>query len=35
MKKDNLIADKTFEFSLQIIAFYIQLRAEKEFVISK
>lgn len=35
MKKDNLIADKTFEFSLQIISFYIQLKAENEFVLSK
>ena len=35
MKRDNLIADKTFDFSLQIISFYIQLKAEKEFVLSK
>lgn len=35
MKTDNLIADKTFDFALQIISFYIQLKAEKEFVISK
>lgn len=35
MKTDNLIADKTFDFALQIISFYIQLKAEKEFVLSK
>lgn len=27
--------NKTFEFSLQIISFYIQLQTEKEFVLSK
>lgn len=35
MKTDNLIADKTFDLALQIISFYIQLKAENEFVISK
>lgn len=35
MKTENLIADKTFDFALQIISFYIQLRDEKEFVLSK
>ena len=35
MKTDNLIADKTFDFALQIISFYIQLKTEKEFVLSK
>lgn len=35
MKTDNLIADKTFDFALQVISFYIQLKAEKEFVLSK
>lgn len=27
--------NKTLEFSLQIISFYIQLQTEKEFVLSK
>lgn len=35
MKTNNLIADKTFEFSLQIISLFIQLRAENEYVLSK
>ena len=35
MKTNNLIADKTFEFSLQIISVFIQLRAENEYVLSK
>lgn len=35
MKTDNLIADKTFDFALQIISFYIQLKTEKELVLSK
>lgn len=35
MTTDNLIADKTFDFALQIVSFYIQLKTEKEFVISK
>jgi len=35
MKGDNLIANKTFEFSLTIIALYILLKKESEFVISK
>jgi four helix bundle protein len=35
MKKDNIIADKTFQFSLSIIAFYQQLLSHKEYVISK
>ena len=33
--KQNLIATKTFEFSLSIIRLVIELKAEKEFVISK
>ncbi len=35
MKTENLIAEKSFHFSLLIVSFYIQLKAEKEFVISK
>lgn len=35
MKTDNLIADKTFDFALSIIDFYIQLKNENEFVLSK
>jgi len=35
MKTDNLIVVKTFEFSLSIIDFFIQLKEEKEFIISK
>ncbi|MCO6146570.1 four helix bundle protein [Flavobacterium sp. NRK1] len=33
--KDNIIAVKTFEFSLNIINLYIQLKKENEFIISK
>lgn len=35
MKKNNLIQVKSFQFALDIINFYIQLKREKEFVISK
>ena len=35
MKNDNIIAVKTFDFSLKIISFYIQLKKENEFIISK
>ena len=35
MKTDNIIATKTFDFSLKIISLYIQLKKESEFVISK
>jgi len=35
MKKDNLIQEKSFQLALDTISFYIQLRDEKEFVISK
>ena len=35
MKKDNIIVDKTFQFSLSIIAFYQQLLSDKEYVLSK
>ncbi|MGC4041626.1 MAG: four helix bundle protein [Flavobacterium sp.] len=33
--KDNLIANKTFDFSLMIIKLYILLKNEHEFIISK
>lgn len=33
--KENLIKNKTFYFSLSIIALYVKLKEEKEFVISK
>jgi four helix bundle protein len=33
--KENLIANKTFEFALQIVDLYIQLKKENEFIISK
>lgn len=33
--KENLIANKTFDFSLIIIRLYIQLKKENEFIISK
>jgi four helix bundle protein len=33
--KENLIADKTFDFALSIIDLYIKLKKEKEFIISK
>lgn len=33
--KDNLIANKTFEFSLMIIKLYLELKKENEFIISK
>jgi len=35
MKKENLIADKSFDFALTIIDLYIQLKNENEFVLSK
>lgn len=35
MKNDNIIANKTFDFSLKIISLYIQLKKENEFIISK
>ena len=35
MKSDNLILDKSFEFSLSIIALYKMMIADKEFVLSK
>lgn len=33
--KDNIIAIKTFDFSLNIISLYTQLKKENEFIISK
>jgi len=33
--KDNIIANKTFEFSLSIISLYTALKNENEFIISK
>ena len=33
--KDNLIANKTFDFALTIIELYMQLKKENEFIISK
>ena len=33
--KENIIASKTFEFSLNIINLYMQLKRENEFIISK
>ena len=35
MKKENIILEKSFEFSLKIIELYKLLIGEKEFVISK
>ena len=33
--KDNLIANKSFDFSLMIIKLFIQLKKENEFIVSK
>lgn len=35
MPKDNLIQQKSYDFSLMIIQLYISLKKEKEFVLSK
>ncbi len=35
LKKDNIIATKTFQFSLEVISLYKQLYEEREFIISK
>src|SRR5690606_18836311 len=35
MKTGNLIVEKTFDFALNIIEFYIQLKKNDEFVLSK
>jgi len=34
-KKNNLIKNKTYEFALDIIRLYVELRKQKEFVLSK
>ncbi|WP_378213541.1 four helix bundle protein [Christiangramia antarctica] len=34
LKRENLIAEKTFSFSLQIISLFKKLKSENEFVIS-
>jgi hypothetical protein len=33
--KDNLIANKTFDFCLMIIKLFIELKKENEFIVSK
>ena len=33
--KENIIANKTFDFALTVIALFIQLKKENEFIISK
>jgi four helix bundle protein len=33
--KENLIVEKTFEFSLKIVKLYIELKAENEFILSR
>ncbi|MDP2089844.1 MAG: four helix bundle protein [Flavobacteriaceae bacterium] len=35
MKKDNIILDKTFDFSLKIIELYKQMTEQKEYILSK
>ncbi|OAN63052.1 four helix bundle protein [Balneola sp. EhC07] len=35
MPKDNLIQQKSFDFSLSIIQLYISLKKEREYVLSK
>jgi len=35
MKKENIIKDKSFKFSLQIIQLYKELQSNKEYVLSK
>ena len=35
MKKENIIIDKTFNFSLSIISLFKKLQEDKEFIISK
>lgn len=34
-RKENIIIDKTFKFSLDIISLYQKLQDEKEFILSK
>jgi hypothetical protein len=33
--KENIIATKTFDFALSIVALFIELKKENEFIISK
>ncbi|MBU1046384.1 four helix bundle protein [Patescibacteria group bacterium] len=35
MEKDNLIQKKSFDFALEIISLYKELKNQKEFIISK
>lgn len=35
MKSENIIVDKTFKFSLDIISLFKKLQQEREFIISK
>lgn len=35
MKNDNIIAVKTFDFSLKIISLYVRLKSQNEFILSK
>ena len=35
MKKENVIVEKSFQFALDIIAFYIEMVAQREYVLSK
>jgi len=35
LKKENIIIDKTFNFSLSIISLFKKLQEDKEFIISK
>ncbi len=34
VKKQNIIKDKTYQFALKIIRFYIEMRDQKEYVLS-
>ncbi len=34
VKKQNIIKDKTYRFALKIIRFYIEMRDQKEYVLS-
>ena len=35
MQKENIILNKSFEFALQVIELYKQMKAQNEFVLSK
>jgi len=35
VKNDNIIAVKTFDFSLKIISLYVRLKSQNEFILSK